>query len=85
MPVLVAGFGGLAAGGLVAWALARAAGTALRRAMVAMMGVMGTAVVGGFTMPAHAAAGRAGLAGLFALCLAAIGVAWSLLLRERRP
>jgi len=80
----VAGVGGLAAGGLVGWALARALGSPLRRAMVAMMGVMGAAVVGGFTVPAHGLAGAAGLGGLFALCLAAIGVAWRVFLRGPR-
>jgi hypothetical protein len=84
VPVLVAGFGGLAAGGIVSWALGRTAGSLLRRAMVAMMGVMGSAVVGGFTVPAHGLAGAWGLGGLFALCVATIGVAWPLLLREPR-
>jgi len=84
MPVLVAGFGGLAAGGVVAWALARALGSPLRRAVIAMMGVMGTAVVGGLTVPAHSLAGAWGLGGLFAVCLAAIGLAWRLFLREPR-
>jgi len=84
VPVLVAGIGGLAAGGIVAWALGRTLGSPLRRATVAMMGVMGTAVVGAFTVPAHGLAGTSGLAGLFALCLGAVGVAWRLLLREPR-
>ena len=82
--MLVAGFGGLAAGGLVAWALARAVGSPLRRMMVTMMGVMGAALVGAFTVPAHGLAGTWGLGGLFALCLAAVGLAWQLLLREPR-
>lgn|GEM_PF-4734385 len=83
-PVLVAGFGGLAAGGIVAWALARTAGNPLRRAALAMMGVMGAAVVGGLTVPAHGLAGARGLAILFALCLAAIALAWHLTLRAPR-
>jgi hypothetical protein len=80
----VAGVGGLAAGGLVAWALARSLGSPLRRAMIAMMGVMGTAVVGGFTVPAHGLAPGWGLGGLFAICLAAIALAWRLFLSESR-
>jgi hypothetical protein len=76
MPVLVAGFGGLAAGGIVAWALGRALGSPLRRTVIAMMGVMGTAVVGGLTVPAHGLAGAWGLGALFALCLAAIALSW---------
>lgn len=84
VPVLVAGAGGLAAGGIVAWALARTAGNPLRRAAVAMMGVMGAALVGGLTVPAHGIAGAWGLAVLFALCLAAIALAWHLTLRAPR-
>jgi hypothetical protein len=80
LPVLVAGLGGLAAGAIVAWALSHPLGNAWRRSMVAMMGVMGSAVVGGVTVPAHSAWGAWGLAGLFALCLAAIATAWRLLL-----
>jgi hypothetical protein len=80
LPVLVAGFGGLAAGAIVAWSLSRPLGNPWRRAMTAMMGVMGSAVVGGLTVPAHSAWGTWGLAGLFALCLAAIAIAWRLLL-----
>jgi hypothetical protein len=84
LPVLVAGAGGLAAGGIVSWALARTAGNPLRRATLAMMGVMGTALVGGLTVPAHGLAGAWGLVALFALCLAAIGLAWRLFLRGPR-
>ena len=80
----MAGCGGLAAGGLVGWALARGLGSPLRRAMVAMMGVMGAAIVGGFTVPAHGLAGAWGLGGLFVLCLATIAGAWRLFLREPR-
>lgn len=83
LPVLVAGLGGLAAGGIVAWALSRPLGNVWRRAMVTMMGVMGSAVVGGFTVPAHGTWGAWGLAGLFVLCLVAIGVARRLLLRSQ--
>ncbi len=85
LPVLVAGFGGLAAGALVAAALARGLGSPLRRAMVAMMAVMGTAVVGAFTVPAHSAAGAWGLGVLLALCLGVILIAWRVLLSARRP
>ena len=84
LPVLVAGLGGLAAGGIVAWALSRPLGNAWRRTMVTMMGVMGSAVVAGFTVPAHGAWGTWGLAGLFALCMAAIAAAWRLLLSGPR-
>jgi hypothetical protein len=84
LPVLVAGAGGLAAGGIVTWALARTAGNPLRRAALAMMGVMGTAVVGALTVPAHGIAGAWGLGILFALCLAAIALAWHLTLRAPR-
>jgi hypothetical protein len=80
LPVLVAGLGGLAAGAIVAWTLSPPLGNPWRRAMVTMMGVMGSAVVGGFTVPAHSAWGTWGLAGLFAVCLAAIATAWRLLL-----
>jgi hypothetical protein len=80
LPVLVAGLGGLAAGGIVAWTVARSVGSPWRRAMVTMMGVMGSAVVGGFTVPAHSAWGAWGLAGLLAACLAAIGATWRFLL-----
>lgn len=48
--------------------------------MVAMMGVMGTAVVGGFTVPVHGVLGAWGLGLLFALCLAVIALAWRPLL-----
>ncbi|MGD0483274.1 MAG: hypothetical protein ABSB58_01330, partial [Gemmatimonadales bacterium] len=85
LPVLVAGAGGLAAGGIVAWALARTAGNPLRRAALAMMGVMGTAVVGALTVPAHGFAGAWGLGVLFALCLAAIALVWRALLSAPRP
>jgi len=74
--VLVAGVGGLAAGGIVTWTLARTAGNPLRRAALTMMGVMGAALVGGLTVPAHGIAGAWGLGGLFGLCLAAIAVVW---------
>jgi hypothetical protein len=50
-------------------------GNAFRRAALAMMAVMGTALVAGATVPAHQLAGRAGLAALAALCLVVILVA----------
>jgi len=84
LPVLVAGLGGLAAGGIVAWAVSRPVLNPWRRATLAMMGVMGTAVLGGLTMPLHQAWGTAGLIGLFALCLAAIALAWRVLLSAPR-
>jgi hypothetical protein len=84
LPVLVAGLGGLAAGAIVAWALSRPLGNPWRRAMTAMMGVMGSALVGGFTVPVHSAWGTWGLAGLFVVCVAAIGISWRLLLGGTR-
>lgn len=57
---------------------------ARRRAMVAMMGVLGTAVVGAFTVPAHGLAGAWGLGVLFALCLGAIALTWRALLSGKR-
>jgi hypothetical protein len=83
-PVLVAGLGGLAAGAIVAWALSRPVLNPWRRATLAMMSVMGTAVLGGLTMPLHQAWGAAGLIGLFALCLAAIALAWRVFLSAPR-
>jgi len=65
----VAGSGGVVAGALVAWAVGRSVGGAFRRAALAMMAVMGTALVAGATLPAHELAGRAGLAAVAALCL----------------
>ena len=82
--MLVAGAGGLAAGGIVAWALARNAGNPLRRASLAMMGVMGSALVGGLTVPAHGIAGASGLIALFALCLVVIAIVWRVALRAPR-
>jgi len=79
-PVLLAGLGGLTAGAIVAWTLSRSVGDRWRRTTVAMMGVLGAALLGAVTMPAHAAFGAPGLIGLFALCLAAIAAAWRLLL-----
>ena len=67
----VAGFGGVLAGALVAWTLGRPVGGAFRRAALAMMAVMGTALVAGATLLAHQLAGRAGLAAVAALCLLA--------------
>ena len=71
----LAGGGGALAGALVAWAVARPLRNAFQRAALAMMAVMGTALVAGATLPAHELAGRAGLAAVAALCLAAILVA----------
>jgi hypothetical protein len=82
LPVLVAGLGGIAAGGIVAWAVSRTLASPWRRTMATMMGVMGSVLVGGFTVPAHGAWGAWGLAGLFAICMAAIAAAWRLLLSD---
>ncbi len=78
----LAGGGGVLAGALVAWAVSKPLGNAFRRAAMAMMAVMGTALVAGATLPAHQLAGRAGLAAVAALCLAAMLAAWFLLLRD---
>ena len=76
----LAGAGGVAAGAVVAWALSKPLRNLFRRAALAMMAVMGTALVAGATLPAHQLAGRAGLAAIAALCLAVFVVAWRLLL-----
>ncbi len=76
----LAGGGGVLAGALVAWAISRPLGNAFQRAALAMMAVMGTALVAGGTIPAHALAGRAGLAAVALLCLGAMLVAWRLFL-----
>ena len=76
----LAGAGGVLAGAIVAWAVSRPVLNAFRRATVAMMAVMGTALVAGATLPAHQLAGRTGLAVVAALCIAGIVVAWRLLL-----
>jgi hypothetical protein len=78
----LAGGGGVLAGALVAWAVSKPLHNAFRRAAMAMMAVMGTALVAGATLPAHQLAGRAGLAAVAALCLAAMLAAWFLLLRD---
>ena len=75
-PVMLAGLGGLAAGAIVAWTLARGVANPWHRATLAMMGVMGAALIGALTMPAHASYGAPGLVGLFVLCLAAMAAAW---------
>ncbi len=71
----LAGIGGLLAGGLVAWSLGRPLGNAYYRAVLVMLGIFGTAIVGALTVPAHVLAGRLGLAALAALCVVAIPVA----------
>ena len=68
----LAALGGIAAGALVAWTVGKPVGGAFRRAALAMMAVMGTALVAVLTVPAHELAGRAGLAAVAALCLAAV-------------
>ena len=76
----LAGAGGAAAGALVAWAVAKPVGNAFRRAALAMMAVMGTALVAGATLPAHQLAGRTGLAALAALCVIVMLAAYRVLL-----
>jgi hypothetical protein len=78
MPALapaLAGVGGLLAGGLVAWSLGRSLHNLYYRAVLAMLGIFGTALVGALAVPAHVLAGRWGLAALGALCVAAVGLA----------
>ena len=71
----LAGAGGAASAALVAWAVSKPVGNAFRRAALAMMAVMGTALVAGATLPAHQLAGRAGLAALAAPCIVVIIIA----------
>jgi hypothetical protein len=71
----LAGIGGLLAGGLVAWSVGRPVENAYYRAVLAMLGIFGTALIGALTVPAHVLAGRWGLAGLGAVCVVAIPVA----------
>ena len=78
----LAGAGGAAAGVLVAWAVSKPVVSAFQRAALAMMAVMGTALVAAATLPAHQLAGRAGLAVVAALCLVVIFVARRLLLGD---
>jgi hypothetical protein len=78
----LAGAGGAAAGALVAWAVSKPVASAFHRAALAMMAVMGTALVAGATLPAHQLAGRAGLAVVAALCLVVIVVARRVLLGD---
>jgi hypothetical protein len=70
-PALAAG-GGVVAGALVAWGVAKPLANLYLRAALAMMAVMGTALVAAATMPAHLLLGRPGLVLLAALCLVAI-------------
>jgi hypothetical protein len=81
-PALAAG-GGAAAGALVAWTVAGPLRNVYVRAALAMMGVMGTALVAAATLPANVLLGRPGLAILGALCVAAIPVARRALLAPR--
>jgi hypothetical protein len=78
----LAGAGGAAAGALVAWAVSKPVTSAFHRAALAMMAVMGTALVAGATLPAHQLAGRAGLAVLAGLCVVVIVVARRVLLAD---
>jgi len=71
----LAGVGGLLAGGLVSWSLARPIENAYYRAVLGMLGVFGTVIIAALAVPAHVAAGRWGLAALGAGCVAAIPLA----------
>jgi hypothetical protein len=82
-PGLAAG-GGAVAAAVVAWSVARPLAHAYVRAALAMMAVMGTALVAAVSLPAHLLLGRAGLVLLAALCVAAIAAARRLLLEPRR-
>lgn len=77
------GFGGVAAGGGIAWVLGRSLGNPWRRAMLAMMGVMGSALLVFLTTVADLVAGRWGLVTLAAACVVAIAVAHRLWLASR--
>jgi len=80
--LLVAGtFGGLLAGGAVAWSLMAPIGSLYRRGALSMVGGFGTLVVSLLTIPLDRSLGRAGLL-LLALACAA-GCLW-LGLRARR-
>lgn len=76
----LAGLGGVIAGGVVAWTLGRPLAGVWRRATLAMMGVMGTVLVGVLATVADALAGKTGLLILAALCLGAIWAAYRALL-----
>lgn len=78
-PALAAG-GGVLAGALVGWSVARPLTSTFVRAALAMMSVMGTALVAAATLPAHVLLGRPGLALLGVLCLGVIVVARRLFL-----
>ena len=71
----VAGVGGLVAGAVVAWGLARAIENTYYRTALAMLAIFGTVLLGALAVPAHILAGRWGLAALGAGCVAAIPVA----------
>ncbi|OYV64480.1 MAG: hypothetical protein B7Z72_13190 [Gemmatimonadetes bacterium 21-71-4] len=83
LPVAAAASTSALAGALVAWSIARPLGSAFLRAALAMMAVMGTALVAAATLPAHLFLGRAGLALLAALCLGAIILARHVLLEPK--
>lgn len=78
----LAGLGGFAGAGAVAWAVGRTLSTVWRRLVVSMMAVMGTALTLFVTTLADLAFGRWGVATLGLVCLGAIGVAYRLFLKD---
>ncbi len=76
----LAGIGGLLAGGIVSWGLGRSVENLDYRAVLAMRGIFGTALIGALAVPAHVLAGRWGLAALGAVCVAVVSFARRLFL-----
>lgn len=79
----LAGVGGVLAGALVAWSLGRPLRNAYYRAVLAMLGIFGTALFGALTVPVHVLAGRWGLAGLGAVCVVILASARRVFLGPR--
>lgn len=80
---LLGAAGGLAAGAIVGWTVARSL-PVWRRAVVAMIAAAGTALVGVLTTAADIAGGPAGLAVLAGVCLLVIVGAYRLFLSPER-
>ncbi len=80
---LLGAAGGLVAGAIVGWTLARSL-PVWRRAVVAMIAAAGTALVGVLTTAADIVGGRAGLAVLAGLCLLVIVGAYRIFLAPER-
>jgi len=80
---LLGAAGGLMAGAIVGWTLARSL-PVWRRAVVAMIAAAGTALVGVLTTAADIVGGPAGLAVLAGLCLLVIVGAYRIFLAPER-